>query len=113
MIKRLFSPPHFENEDDNFRAKFIHGFGLILIALLVIGIIPYLSQEVFNFTIVVLSGLIGVMILSLYLLHTGYLKQSGLIIIVLTWLGITLQGYTADGVRDVIVVGYIAVGLLA
>jgi len=113
MIKRLFSPPHFENQDDNFRAKFIHGFGLILIALLVIGIIPYLGQEVFNFTIVVLSGLIGVMILSLYLLRTGYLKQSGVIIVVLTWLGITLQAYTADGVKDVIVVGYIAVGLLA
>ncbi len=26
MIKRLFSPPVFDNEEDNFRAKFINGF---------------------------------------------------------------------------------------
>jgi GAF domain-containing protein len=32
---------------------------------------------------------------------------------VLTWVGITIQAYTADGVKDVIVVGYIAVSLLA
>ena len=70
-------------------------------------------SDVFNFTLVVLSGLIGVMILSLYLLQKGYLTQSAMILIVLTWFGITIQAYTAEGVRDVIVVGYVAVSLLA
>ncbi len=90
MIRRFLSPPHFEDDDENFRAKFINGFGLILIGLLIVGMIPYLGLDVFNFTLVVLSGLIGVMILSLY-----------------------IQAYTAEGVRDVIVVGYVAVSLLA
>lgn len=113
MIRRFLSPPHFENEDDNFRARYIHGFGLILIVLLVIGTIPYLGQSVFNFTLVVLPSLIGVTALSLYLLRKGYLIQSGIILIVLTWVGLTIQAYTADGVRDVIVVGFIAISLLA
>jgi len=69
MIRRFLSPPHFEDDDENFRAKFINGFGLILIGLLIVGMIPYLGLDVFNFTLVVLSGLIGVMILSLYLLQ--------------------------------------------
>ncbi|HEX9330579.1 MAG TPA: GAF domain-containing protein [Anaerolineales bacterium] len=113
MIKRFLSPPHFENEDDDFRAKYINGFGLILIGLLIIGIVPYLGQVVFNFTLVVLPSLIGVMVLSLYLLRKGYLASSAIILILLTWLGITIQAYTADGVRDVIIVGYIAISLLA
>jgi GAF domain-containing protein len=40
-------------------------------------------------------------------------SASGIIIVVLGWLGIGIQAYTADGVKDVIVVGYLALGLLA
>src|SRR5919112_499700 len=112
MIRQYFSPPHFESEDDNFRAKFINVFGLIVLGLLLIGIVPFLFQDQFNFTVIVLAGLIGVMILSLYLLRKGHLNLSGIILVVLTWAGITIQAYTADGVKDVIVVGYIAVSLL-
>ena len=36
-----------------------------------------------------------------------------MIIIVFGWLGLSIQAFTADGVKDVIVVGYLAVGLLA
>src|SRR5829696_5639903 len=110
MIKRLFSPPHFEDEDDKFRAKFINGFGLILLGLLAIAIIPQLIERTPNYTFFVLIGLAGVMLLSLYLLRAGYLRLSGIIVVGLTWLGITFQAFTAEGVRDVIIVGYIAIG---
>jgi GAF domain-containing protein len=113
MIRRFFTPPHFQNQEDTFRARFIHGFGLILIVLLSIAMLPYLLFDPFNFTIVVLSALIGVMVLSIYLLRRGYLNLSGTILVVLSWLGISLQAFTAEGVKDVIVVGYIAVSLLA
>ncbi len=113
MIKRLLNPPHFDNNDDNFRAKFINGFGWILLVLLVISIIPQFFRKTPDFTIVVLPCLMGVIILSLYLLRKGNLTASAIIIIVLTWLGITIQASTAEGVKDVIVVAYIAVGLLA
>ena len=113
MIRKFLNPPHFGSEEDNFRAKFINIFGLIVLGLLLVGIIPFLFQDEFNFTVIVLAGLICVMLLSLYLLRRGYLNQSGIILVVLTWVGITIQAYTADGVKDVIVVGYIAVSLLA
>jgi GAF domain-containing protein len=113
MIRQFLNPPHFRSEEDNFRAKFINIFGLIVLGLLLVGIIPFLFQDEFNFTVIVLAGLIGVMLLSLYLLRRGHLNQSGIILVVLTWVGITIQAYTADGVKDVIVVGYIAVSLLA
>jgi GAF domain-containing protein len=113
MIRQFLNAPHFESEDEIFRAKFINIFGLIVLGLLLVGIIPFLFQDKFNFTVVVLAALIGVMLLSLYLLRKRHLNQSGIILVVLTWAGITLQAYTADGVKDVIVVGYIAVSLLA
>lgn len=113
MIKRFFSPPHFEDEEDNFRAKFINGFGICLIILLLIALIPQLGKRTPDYTFLVLLGLIGVMTLSLYVMRQGNLRLSGIIIVVLTWLGITIQAYTAGGVKDVIVVGYVAISLLA
>lgn len=116
MIKRLFSPPLFENEEDNFRAKFINGFAWVVVALLLLAIITYLltPMDVNTVTtIAILSALILVMLLSLYVLRRGNLNLSGLILLVLGWLGLGLQAYTADGVRDVIIVAYIAISLLA
>src|SRR5215204_2114355 len=113
MIKRLFSPPHFENEEDNFRAKFINGFGLFLIVVLVFALIPQLGKRTPDYTFSVLLALIGVVLLSLYIMHRGYLRLSGIVIVVLMWIGITIQALTADGVKDVIIIGYVAVSLLA
>lgn len=116
MIKRLFSPPVFENTEDNFRAKFINGFAWIVIILLGISIIPNLgpsADENAATTVIVVTGLIFVMFLSLYFLRRGNLNASGMIIVVLGWLGLGAQAFTADGVRDVIIIAYIAISLLA
>jgi GAF domain-containing protein len=53
------------------------------------------------------------MLLALYFLHRGRVDASGTIIIILGWVGVGLQAYTADGVKDVIVVAFIALGFLA
>ena len=113
MIRRLFSPPVFEQEDKSFRAKFINGFAWSVIALLLIVVAIHLLGEAKNFTVAIFSGLIVVMLLALYLLRRGNVDASGAIIIVLGWLGVSLQAFTADGVKDVIIVAFIALGLLA
>ncbi len=113
MIRKFLSPPHFDDDDENFRAMFINGFGLILLTILIASLVPQLLQKTADYTIFVLVALIGVMLFSLYMLRRGYLRLSGIIIVVLTWLAITFQAATSEGVRDVIVVAYIAVGLLA
>jgi len=38
---------------------------------------------------------------------------SGMLIVILGWIGLGVQAYTADGVRDVVIMAYIAMGLLA
>lgn len=113
MIRRLFSPPVFEQEDKNFRARFINGFAWSVIGLLLLAMAPHVLGTAKNFTVAIFSGLIVVMLVALYLLRRGNVEASGGIIIVLGWLGVSLQAYTADGVKDVIVIAFIALGLLA
>ena len=104
MIKRLLNPPHFESEDDNFRAKFINGFGLFLIVVLIAALIPQFGKRTADYTFFVLLTMILVMLASLYIMHRGYLRLSGIIVVVLTWISITFQALTAGGVKDVIIV---------
>jgi GAF domain-containing protein len=116
MIKRLFSPPVFDNEEDNFRAKFINGFAWVVIVVLTAALIPNLgpnADENSTTTIIVLISLIIVVFLSFYFLRRGHLNASGSIIVFLGWLGLGIQAYTADGARDVIIIAFIAVSLLA
>jgi GAF domain-containing protein len=113
MIRRFLSPPVFPEEEKNFRAKFINGFAWSVIGLLLLAMVPHLLGTPKNFTLLILSGLMMVMLLSLYLLRRGNVDASGWIIIILSWLGVSLQAYTADGVKDVIVVVFIALGFLA
>ena len=113
MIRKWLSPPAFEQEEKNFRAKFINGFAWSVVGLLILALIPHLFGEPQNFTFAVFTGLILVMLLAIALLHRGYVEASGIVIIVLGWLGISLQALTADGVKDVIVVAFLALGLLA
>lgn len=116
MIKRLFSPPVFDSPEYNFRAKFINGFAWVVIAVFMFSLIPTFgpdADENAASTGIVLTGLIFVMFLSLYLLRRGNLNASGAVIVILGWLGLGIQAYTADGVKDVVIIAYIAVSLLA
>lgn len=113
MNLRFFNPPHFEVEEDNNRAKFINGFAWTGIALLVVGIFSYLLTPSGDFTVFILAGLIAVLVISLILLHRRQVAIAGWILVVLGWIGIGLQAFTADGVKDVIIMAFVAIGLLA
>jgi GAF domain-containing protein len=113
MIRRFFGPPQFENDDDNFRARFINIFAWTVISVLSFALIWYISNPADDLSVYMISGLIVVLLTAIYLLRMGKIKMSGLIITSLGWLGIGLQAYTADGVKDIILVAYIALSLFA
>lgn len=113
MIRKFFSPPAFESDEDNFRAKFINGFAWTVVGLLALAIIPYVMNPGSDLSVVILSGLIVVLLSSIALLRRGSVNASAWVIVTLGWLGIGFQAFTADGVKDAIVLAYIAIGLLA
>ena len=113
MIRNFFSPPVFEKEDDNFRAKFINGFAWVVIGLLTFAILTNGFDFRFNSTDTILFALVAVQGIALYLLKKGNILTSGRIIIILGWIGLSFQAYNAEGVKDVVVIAYIALALLA
>lgn len=113
MIRRFLRRPVFEKDDDNFRARFIHGFALAAIIILSLAILIGGFDFKRYTTNIILIALILIQGLSLYLLRKGKIIASGVILVTLGWIGLTFQAYTADGVKDVIVVAYIAMALLA
>jgi len=113
MIRKFLSPPVFEKEDDNFRARFINGFAWVAIGLLAIVILSDGLDFTINSTDTILLAIAIVQGVALYLLRKGNILASGRIIVVLGWIGLTLQAYSAEGVKDVVVIAYIAIALLA
>lgn len=113
MIRRIFISPNFDNDEDNFRAKFIFWSAWLIFLVLAVSEVFQLFKRTPDLTVIVLPALMGVMLLTLYFLRNGHLRLSGIVIVVLTWIGITFQALTAEGVKDVIVVAYIATALLA
>jgi GAF domain-containing protein len=113
MIRKFFNPPHFEKDEDDFRAKFINNFAWIAIFLLFIGTLS--DGLVFrnSTTDLVLITLIGIQVVALYLLRKGKIGISGFVIVALGWIGLTYQAYNVAGVGDVVIIAYIAVALLA
>jgi len=113
MIRKLFSPPVFDKEEDNFRARFINGFAWIAVFILLVSLFIGGIDLKFNTTELILLGLIGVQVTSLYLLRNGQISTSGIIIVIFGWVGLTYLAYSSDGVKDVVVIAYIAISLLA
>jgi len=113
MIRKFLSPPVFEKEDDNFRARFINGFAWVAIGLLTIVILSDGLDFTINSTDTILLAIAIVQGVALYLLRKGNILASGRIIVVLGWIGLTLQAFSAEGVKDVVVIAYIAIALLA
>ncbi|HSM71126.1 MAG TPA: GAF domain-containing protein [Anaerolineales bacterium] len=113
MTRNFFAPPVFDDPEDNFRARFINGFAWIVIALLSIVILDGgVTLSLVSLDLILL-GLVGVQALALYLLRRGNLNASGLIIVTLSWIGLTYQAFSSEGVKDAVVIAYIAIALLA
>jgi len=113
MIRKFFSPPIFDKEEDNFRAKFINIYAWISIFLILLGIPSYLQQEKLDFSIIVSIGVLVIMATAIYMLRRGKITVSGAIIIVAGWLSIGVGSIGANGVRGTSIVAYIALALLA
>jgi GAF domain-containing protein len=113
MIKRLLSAPHFDDLEENFRAKFINGFAWIAMSLITIVTLIVAITGFTDYTVYVLLGLILVFVLTIVLLRKRLLNLSAVTLVVLTWVGIFFQAFTADGIHDVIIIGFIATALFA
>ncbi len=113
MIKRLLSAPRFDDMEQDFRAKFVNGFAWIAMLLISTVAIVVAATGFTDYTLYVLIGLALVFAITIVMLKYRLLNLSSIMVVVLTWLGIFFQALTADGIHDVIIIGFIATALFA
>lgn len=114
VLKKIFAPPVFDKDEDNFRAKFINSYAWISILLMLVAAPVYLLQETFSLsTIIVTITALAIMFTAIFLLRRGNISASGVIIVAVGLLLISAGTAGADGVRGSSTVAYIALALLA
>jgi GAF domain-containing protein len=119
-IRKFFSPPVFEGDEEKTRKAsylstiFIAAI-LLLSTLLVIIFISDKSLAIsLNYTPTrILIVLLTVIILLYFLMLKGFIAQTSVALIVLTWIAFTFIAYSAAGIRDTAFIAYIIVILLA
>ncbi len=113
MIRKFFSPPIFETEEDNSRAKFLNNFIWASITLLTLATILYIVNPGDPYTVPILSALIVVLFIAFFMLKRGRIAASAWTSVILLWIVVGLESFVSDGVRDSLIPAYIVVGLLA
>lgn len=114
-IKRIWAPPVFEDEEKNWTAKILHITVLVGIAVLAAVIIISLIQSgfVFDNSRIVYKILLPLLLPILMIMRWGYVRVASLTLVTVLWVILTLQAWSAGGIRDAAFIAYIIVILFA
>jgi PAS domain S-box-containing protein len=115
-LKRLFTPPIFEDEVKTRQANLLN---IILWGLILVPIPYVLFQWIAapeNLQRALAQGLFGetVNVILLYLLHRGYVRTASILQVCLLWLFFMVSAFTGDGVHgEAYLLGYPLVIVIA
>jgi GAF domain-containing protein len=114
-IRNFFSPPVFENEDKSRSARILNIILWASIFLLLISRIISIkdNQNWAQRLINPVSILIGIMVMLVFVVKLGYIRQTSFILLAATWAALSFQAYTSNGIYDVAYVGTVILILLA
>ena len=112
-MKNPLIPPHFDDLEQDFQARFIHGFAWIALVFVTIITLITAFTGYSGYTLQVLIALLLILILTLMLLYRHMIRASAILLIALSWSSILFQAFTSDGIHDVIIMAFIAVALFA
>ncbi len=119
-IRKYISPPVFEGDEEKTRkARYINTILLAAIILLAVFLPLVIGSDFetaggwFGPSTAVVTFLLLTMIALFVWIRFGFITQASFILVTLTWLALTVQDYSAAGIRDTIYLGYVVVILLA
>jgi len=116
FLKKVLSPPKFENEEDNYQAFILHMilWGLVIVPIpYVLYFVIFAPQDSLR---AVLQGIIGeiINIMLLVLLRRGYIRFASIAQVIAFWLFFTISAYTDFGVQgEAYLLGYPLVIVIA
>lgn len=114
-FRRVFAAPVFGDEEKTRTAKIVNSFGwVVILILLVLYLSRWISGEwLSESSRYIFPILILIVLTSLIMLRRGYVRGAGIFFIAFIWMALTYQASQANGLRDVAVLSYLAIILLA
>lgn len=114
-LRRLLTPPIFEDEEKTRAAQILNTFGWItLVVMFFIMMSRVASGEWLSASSrVFFPAVIFILVLALALIHYGYVRLAGALVVVLLWAALTFQASGSDGLRDATILAYSIIVLLS
>jgi PAS domain S-box-containing protein len=115
LLRRLFVPSIFEDEEKTRTAQILNTFGWVaFVIVLLITLSRMISGEWLSISSrIFLPFVLFVLFVTQVLIRYGKVRIAGWFMVTLVWVGITYQASQSDGLRDVVVLAYSILVLLA
>ncbi|MBI3739228.1 MAG: PAS domain S-box protein [Chloroflexi bacterium] len=110
-IKNFLVSPVFTDKEKTRRAQLLYFICWAGIAVLFLVLIPRFTSkaDIVSKTSLVLEGLVVVIFILLFFIRRGHVQAASIILVFSSWGAMVYQGWAADGVRDVAVLGQLVV----
>jgi PAS domain S-box-containing protein len=117
-VKRLLStlaPPRFDDPEKSRQAELLNAVSLVLFIILslLVFLNIYLDVSLAQSANTILIALIASQILTQFLIRKGYVYLAGLLLLCLSWVGITWFAFRASEVREIALFAYVTILLSA
>lgn len=114
-LRRLFTPSIFESEEKTRTAQILNTFGWIAFAVVfLLTIVRLISGDWLSpSSRIFFPALLLVLFFTQVLIRYGYVRLAGTFMVIFIWGALTFQASASDGIRDVAVLAYPIIILLA
>jgi GAF domain-containing protein len=114
-MKKLFLLPDFHDEEKQRTGQHLN---LIILNAIVMLSVFYIFRMIQTYdpaspTNIFLVAMVAFMILLRIVMHFGFIRPASFFLIAVTWVAMTYQAYSNDGIRDITITAYVVVILMA
>lgn len=114
-IRQIFAAPIFNDDEKTRAARILNVFGWSVIGLVSLLFFSRLftGEWLSRSAMYTLPLIVIAILVSRVFLFRGYVRESAIFSVVFIWLTLSYQAYYSDGLRDVSVIAYLALIVLA
>lgn len=113
-LKSFLTPPVYADEQKTRTARRLNNFLIVLITLLTIQWLARLNIDpIVSENMIIIAGLVVLSVALLFMLRRGHVQLASYILVITSWLSMSLLSWLNDGVNDTAFLVYIVIILAA
>ena len=114
LLRRLFAPSIFEDDEKTRTAQTLNVFGWVaFIVVFILFASRIVLGELTASSYLFFPVILIVLFVTQVLIRYGYVRMAGSFMVTMIWLALTIQASNSDGLRDVSILAYSILVLLA